>query len=984
MIPSLCSVQLRQVCESQSAPLPKGADQLSCSRCETVLLPGVNCKVLSGRPKKHPDSRAVLYQCLVCTHAGAFPGASRAAERSARAEEAAREQIERLASESGPKADEVLEGGPKRKRARGKVQSLKALAKEAVKQREELLGPVSVNGTEPKPLIKPEVAKNVNPAQETILDEVIPAVTSAVTSGTTDTNMTAGTVLSKSDDHSAEAGKTISGTEPLPALESAEAPLARVGPETEPKKPTADVSFEDRQPALYSSLGEATTAQNRTETPPLEVPLPEKPAPLVPPENTESSAKPGVFSPAEKATPQRTKRPGRGRSVLGASMAAKAGQGERAAPTSAIQGGGDDETEESPYSKVSLQKEVAEGKSQQEGLNGEQPPGKGEGDSEREAAVMRGTAVGDESNRGAEKEAKEGASQAAAEAGEGGRKEVPTSKASLKPPVAPASELPADEPSTQHPPPPSEPESSVDTSLRRSARKRGAPNGSGADTATSSKGAETPSRRSLRNGGAGLAEATTPLRRSTRRAGSVEPDAKKAAATPGRRSGRTGGVGDAGAEPPIPKPSRRAGSRSVSAEPDEAPQTTAVGQEESAAAEQQKQGGGRNLESVLGPIAELLEAPLSAFGPSDPSGGVASALEVSTQETFVTATQESVAPGGEFQSQTNSPMEEMETQPVPTQEATLGLDNPTPPEQDEAPLAQETSPTEREIVPILAEGATVIGGVIPETALAEEGTGRGVAEEGAVTGKEEGTKGDETMANAPDTHEGEEKDEGREEGNTEAVDLGGALRTAEEVAEEITGGDVRMGDEQEPESEQRDTLLEPDVIAPAKKRRRGSPEAEKSTPPEREGAPVVERENDVSPMVDDLSADVRGSLGVEAGGLSAPDLGIPAADELLVGQNGATANGAESIPRLASAESADVRVASADVRAPPADVAASRPASARLPPQAIVIEDALALADGLLTSPTLGLGIEGHFPPTPTPEGPWKTIAAAGEPLDDV
>ncbi|GAQ84955.1 hypothetical protein KFL_002140090 [Klebsormidium nitens] len=50
-------------------------------------------------------------------------------------------------------------------------------------------------------------------------------------------------------------------------------------------------------------------------------------------------------------------------------------------------------------------------------------------------------------------------------------------------------------------PPPSEPESIIDTSLRaRSARKRGAPNGSGAapqkhDTTTSSKGAEQPSRR---------------------------------------------------------------------------------------------------------------------------------------------------------------------------------------------------------------------------------------------------------------------------------------------------------------------------------------------------------------------------------------------------------------------------------------------------------------------------------------------------------
>ena len=96
-----CSVQLRQVCETQSTPLPKGADQLSCSRCECALLPDVNCRVLSGRPKKRPDNRAVLYKCSLCSHNGAFRNASRAAERSARAEQAAREQIERLASETG-------------------------------------------------------------------------------------------------------------------------------------------------------------------------------------------------------------------------------------------------------------------------------------------------------------------------------------------------------------------------------------------------------------------------------------------------------------------------------------------------------------------------------------------------------------------------------------------------------------------------------------------------------------------------------------------------------------------------------------------------------------------------------------------------------------------------------------------------------------------------------------------------------------------
>ncbi|GAQ87138.1 hypothetical protein KFL_003340020 [Klebsormidium nitens] len=1000
------SVQLRQLCEAQSAPLPKGADQLSCARCETALLPGVNCRVLSGRQKKHPGSRAVLYQCSVCTHSGAFPGASRAAERSAKAEEAAREQIERLASESGPKAGVVPEGGAKRKRARGKVQSLRALAQKAAKRPEERAGLVLASGSEPKPSVKLVsvtaaeaeasgnlvLAQSLNPLQESLLGEVSTVVTSAVTSGTVDAIMTAGAGLSKNDDRSSEGGKMLSGTEPLPALESAEAPLLKVAPEGEPK--TADVSFEDRQPALYSSLGEAAAAQNCTETPPLEVPLPEKPTPLVPAETAKPDTKPGVFFPAEKATPQRTKRPASrsgGRSVLGASMAAKAGQGGKAAPSSANQGGDD---EESPYSKVASQREVAEETAQQGGGIGEQLQSGEEATAEQNAAGLQETSAGIQSNRGAEKGVNEGASQAAAKEERGGREDVPTSEALLKPPVAHPSETPADEPTTQNVPPPSEPESSIDTSLRRSARKRGAPNGSGAapqkdDTATSSKGAETPSRRSLRNGGAALAEATTPLRRSTRRAGSVEPDAKKAVATPGRRSGRTGGVGEAGAEPPVPKPTRRVGSRGVSTEPEDAPQTSAAGREELAAAERgtddKEQEGDGKVESALGTIAELLEAPLSTF---DASEGVASALEVSTQETFVTATQESV-PGGESQSQTNTPLEETETQPVLTQETDPEMEELTPPEREVGPSEQETSHTEPESVPILAEedirGGPLEGGVFPNTALAEERTGRGAAEGGLE--KEEGTKEDEEMADA-DVHEREGKDEGGEKREMEAVDLGGALRTAEQVAEEITVGEIEMGGGEQTAAEKRDSLLEHDVEVPATKRRRGSPEADDSTAPTEAGVSVAEQEPGLTQTIENMFTAVGGSPGIETGGFFATDFGPPAAaDEVPVGQNGReTADGAGAISRLASAESADVMMASADVETPSADVgtaaAAVRPASARLPPQAIVIEDALALADGLLTSPTLGLGIEGHFPPTPTPEGPWKTAAAAGDVID--
>ena len=94
-------------------------------------------------------------------------------------------------------------------------------------------------------------------------------------------------------------------------------------------------------------------------------------------------------------------------------------------------------------------------------------------------------------------------------------------------------------------------------------------------------------------------------------------------------------------------------------------------------------------------------------------------------------------------------------------------------------------------------------------------------------------------------------------------------------------------------------------------------------------------------------------MGIETRGHAATETEPPAVDkpgdEVSVRHESVEPGlGAESAP----AESADVETA-----------------PARFPPEAIHLEDAFALADGLLTSPTLGLGVEGSFPPTPTPEG---------------
>ena len=268
-------------------------------------------------------------------------------------------------------------------------------------------------------------------------------------------------------------------------------------------------------------------------------------------------------------------------------------------------------------------------------------------------------------------------------------------------------------------PPAQEPESSVETSLRRSTRKRGALNGSGAppqkdETATSSKAPKTPSAKALRsnggNGGADLPELATPLRRSARRAGSVEPDAKKAAATPGRRSGRNGGSAEPSSEPPVPKPARRGGSRQASAEPEQTPQPTIdvpaqmVGEEtggKSVTGEggENERGEGEKGRNLRGAISELLEAPIATLGPADPPGGVLSVLGMSSQETFVTATQESVAPGGESQSQALPPQEEGEGRLGASQDTRPPVQEAAPQEEETEPLALEPQPAEPETVP---------------------------------------------------------------------------------------------------------------------------------------------------------------------------------------------------------------------------------------------------------------------------------------------
>jgi hypothetical protein len=96
---------------------------------------------------------------------------------------------------------------------------------------------------------------------------------------------------------------------------------------------------------------------------------------------------------------------------------------------------------------------------------------------------------------------------------------------------------------------------------------------------------------------------------------------------------------------------RRGGSKERSVELEKLPDKEGGVSEAEVGERSQKEGGdGRKL----GAIFELLDAPP---GLADPSGGVHSAPGQSSQETFLTATQESIAPGSEPQAEAAPPPE---------------------------------------------------------------------------------------------------------------------------------------------------------------------------------------------------------------------------------------------------------------------------------------------------------------------------------------
>jgi RNase P subunit RPR2 len=714
------SVQLRQVCQAHSTPLPRSVDQLTCARCETLLLPGVNSRVLSGRPKKRPDNRAVLYHCLACTHAGAFPGDSRAAERSAKAEQAAREKIKQLASEA---VVERPQQGPKRKRAKGGLLNLKALAKGGktavpfedspglpVLDRPSTLvtaaddlavaerGSSAVRSSVPKPLELVEGLEAARSGHPGLSEAVstLPATVEGAAINTADfsnpedstkpggssgpgglttsealttperfseTNPDNSTIpyiqtdpkgLSKPEDKTNPKGlrssQEISEAEPLPALEPSDEPrLQTQGNQTQgsPSTMAAEAASDEIQAIslsvgglLYSAFGEGVTAQTRTEAPPLEVPLTENLRPQTPSGQVGASlaaetgpphigvplpaegrsAQIDVSPPAETPPPQKKRPLGRtsGRSVLGLSMAAKASQGGRQASPQAPGGA----------EKVT----VDEGNAQQDDPKDNFRSSLGGGAPDANQSLHNG--------------GHEAAGASTVNAGAlSGAPPAPSKEASPKT-LNPATEM----------------ESSIDTettrgrmSLRRSARKEGPGEALGApprkdEGATS----ETPIRRSLHSAGGGSvpAETGTPLRRSTRRGGSVEPVTKKAVATPGRRSVRNGGGNEPGGEPHASRSARRGGSKERSVELEKLPDKEGAVLKAEVGEGSRKEGGdGRKL----GAIFELLDAPA---GLADPSGGVHGAPGQSSQETFLTATQESIAPGSEPQAEAAPPPEE--------------------------------------------------------------------------------------------------------------------------------------------------------------------------------------------------------------------------------------------------------------------------------------------------------------------------------------
>lgn len=1127
------SVQLRQVCQAHSTPLPKSVDQLTCACCETLLLPGVNSRVLSGRPKKRPDNRAVLYHCLACTHAGAIPGDSRAAERSAKAEQAARERIEQLASEA---VVDRPQQGPKRKRAKGGLLNLKALARgggTAVPSEDSSGPPVlgrpstlvtaaddlavaekgsfAVRSSAPEPLELVEGLEAAKSGHRALSGAVssLPATIEGAAINTADLSnpedstkplgscepgglttsealttperfkeikpdnstipniLTDPKGLSKPEDATNPKGLTILNSsremreaEPLPALEPSDEPRPQTqGNQTQggPPPMAAEAASDEINAIsllvgglLYSAFGEGVTPQTRTEAPPLEVPLTENLKPQTPSGQVGASLAAGtgppqinvplpaegrpaqmdVSPPAETPPPQKKRPLGRtsGRSVLGRTMAAKASQGGRQASPQAPGG----------PEKVA----VEEGSAQQDNPKDNPKDNRGPlvslgvGALEADQSLHNGgheAAGASTVNAGARSDAPENAVPA------------PSKDASPKT-VNPATEM----------------ESSIDTettrgrmSLRRSARKEGPGEALGApprkdEGATS----ETPIRRSLRSAGGGPvpAETGTPLRRSTRRGGSVEPVAKKAVATPGRRSVRNGGGNEPGGEPPFSRSARRGGSKERSVELEKLPDKEGGVLEAEVGERSQKEGGdGRKL----GAIFELLDAPP---GLADPSGGLHGAPGQSSQETFLTATQESIAPGSEPQAEAGPPpeaplvesqesqlevmtvkspaklaeegppgpvqtkssegantfsVEEKEGQteggdgkdfsfpgvgkagaldPLPLQTELLlvsaaGSDNPreiteVAPATEEQVKSPVKEPEGQVKSPIKEQTGQVETPAIGETAKVNaQGEGKGLSEAafgqaGIVAGKEETSH--------------EEK----------AAVLGEALEIVEEVLREVERVETEVGSEAElaeksgasPAARKRPLFslggeLDTEAFPAAKRPAFPSPVLivplseevggrEQVGPVEEKPAAlhsyrIAQPESEQGPPGQvSLSPEIISAIGLKE---VIPEPGVQFASETEPPARVNFAPAVEEPPGREKSEQKGTLSRSGSEQGSKANLGGKR--ETRFPPEGIhTSKEALGswqtLADGLLMSPLSNLGVEGSFPPTPTPGGP--------------